>query len=62
VYSSAAAMTLTLSKTYDALVATAAPHETAREIAEYMNRFVRIESNVVTVRADVQVVKVELRA
>ena len=54
-------MALMLSKTYDALVAAGAPEDKAREAAEgiavYENRFVRIETDLVVIKADLAGIK-----
>jgi hypothetical protein len=56
-----ALIALMLSKTYEAFLVAGAPEDKAREAAEaiavYENRFVRIETDVAVIRADLSSVK-----
>jgi len=54
-------MAVMLSRTYDALVAAGAPEEKARaaaeELAQYENRFARIETDLAVLKGDMTAVK-----
>ena len=54
-------MAVMLSRTYDAFLSAGAPEEKAREAAEelaaYENRFVRIETDLTVLRADMTALK-----